>query len=483
MGELHDLTALEQAAEIRARRVSAVELTQHYLRRSDALDAAVGAFVTRTDDLALEQARAADARAAAGELLGVLDGVVVPVKDLDLVAGVRFRGGSTVIDMVGGHDDHVVTRMKQAGLVISGKTNTPELGLPCYTEPDVAPPARTPWDLTRSAGGSSGGAAAAVASGLASAGQGSDGGGSVRIPASVCGLVGIKTSRGRISNGPLPDGIGELAVHGPLARTVADAAALLDAMAVPFPGDPFLARALPAGESFLDAALREPGRLRIGRYAAPVIADADVDPHCLAAYEEASALLVALGHDVEDVRPPFTPASVHAFECVWSVGALTVPIPPQDEHRLRPLTRWLRERGRGVSGLELANAVATMRSLSRSMIAATAGFDAVLTPTLAQLPAPVGGLRDDDDPAADFEAQKRFTPFTSPYNVSGQPAVSLPLCWPEVDGVELPVGVQLVGRPGEERTLIELAGSLERARPWAQRRPPVWGSAAIPGGV
>jgi amidase len=474
MTELHDLTALEQAEEIRARRVSAVELAEHYLRRTDTLDATVGAFVTRTADLALDQARAVDARAAAGERLGVLEGTVVPVKDLDLLAGVRFRGGSAVVDMVAPHDDHVVIRMKQGGLVITGKTNTPEFGMPCYTEPDVAPPARTPWDLTRSAGGSSGGAAAATAAGLVSAAHGNDGGGSVRIPASVCGLVGIKTSRGRISNGPLPDGVGELAVHGPLARTVADAAALLDVMAVPFAGDPFLAPALPEGETFLDAARRDPRRLRIGRYAAPVIAEADVDPHVLAAYEEATALLVELGHEVEDIAPPFAPAQVHGFEAVWCVGALTVPVPPQREHELRPLTRWLREQARSVTGLQLANAVAGMRALTRSMIAATDAYDVVLTPTLAQLPALVGGIRDDADPAADFEAQKRFTPFTSPYNVSGQPAVTVPLSWPVVDGVVLPVGVQLVGRPGDERTPIALAGQLERARPWAHRRPPVW---------
>jgi amidase len=414
MTELHDLTALDQAAEVRARRVSAVELLEHYQRRTDALDAALGAYVTRCDDLALEQARAVDERAAAGEHLGVLEGAVVPVKDLDFLVGVRFRAGSSVIDLVGAHDDHVVTRMKQGGLVMPGKTNTPEFGMPCYTEPDVAPPARTPWDLSRSAGGSSGGAAAAVAGGLVSAAQGSDGGGSIRIPASMCGLVGIKPSRGRISNGPLPDGVGELGVQGPIARTVADAAALLDVMSGPFPGDTFVAPPLPDGETFLDAAWRDPGRLRIGRYATPVIAEADVDLYCLAAYEEATALLLDLGHEVDDIAPPFTPASVHSFESVWCVGALTAPVPEADEERLRPLTRWLRERGRGVSGLELAHAVAGMRALSRSMIAATAGYDVVLTPTLAQLPGPVGWLRDDDDPAADFEAQKRFTPFTSP---------------------------------------------------------------------
>jgi len=479
MADLHDLTALEQAAAIRAGETTSLELTEHYLARTDRLDATVGAFITRTDDLARDAARAADARIAsadADEPLGALFGTVVPAKDLVFVAGVRCTLGSVAYDMTPYGDDNVVTRMRQGGLVITGKTNTPEFGLPCYTETAVAPPARTPWDLSRSAGGSSGGAAAAVAAGLASAGHGSDGGGSIRIPASVTGLVGIKPARGRISNGPLRDPVGELPTQGVLARTVADAAALLDVLAGPFPDDPFPARPMPEGETFLAAVRRDPGRLRIGRYATPVIAEADVDPHCLAAWDEASRLLEGLGHTVEDVPPPFGPESVPAFESVWSVLALLTPVLPEDEERLQPLTRWLRERGRQVSGIQLAGSVSTMRLLTRMVINATSAYDAILTPTLAQLPSLVGpgGLRDDDDPAGDFEAQKRFTPFTAPYNITGQPAMSVPVAWPEVDGMTLPVGVQLVGRPYDEATLVMLAAQLEQAAPWAHRRPPLW---------
>mgnify|MGYP003373964481 CR=1 FL=1 len=301
----------------------------------------MGAFVTRADDLALDLARAADARVASADPdrpLPALLGTVVPVKDLDALAGVRMTGGSVVFDVVPEQDDHVVALMRAAGLVITGKTNAPEFGLPCYTEPEVAPPARTPWDLTRSAGGSSGGAGAAVAAGIASAAQGNDGGGSLRIPASVCGLVTVKPSRGRISNAPWPDSLGELTTHGPLARTVADAAALLDVMAGATPGD--LVAALPPadGGSFLAAAGREPDRLRIGRYAVPVIAETEVDPVVLGVYEDASRLLESLGHVVEDVAPPFGPDQVHAFEAVWSILALGVPLDPADEVRLRPLT-------------------------------------------------------------------------------------------------------------------------------------------------
>jgi len=474
VSELHDLTALEQAAVIRRREVSPVELAEHYLRRTERLDAQLGAFITVTPELALEQARAAERavlNADDPQRLPVLHGVPVPVKDLHFVAGVRCTLGSRSYDLTPLGDDNVVQAMRAGGLVFTGKTNTPEFGLPCYTESEVAPPARTPWDLTRSAGGSSGGAAAAVAGGLAPAAQGSDGGGSIRIPASVSGLVGIKTSRGRVSNGPLRDAVGDLAVCGPLARTVADAAALLDVMAVPFPGDPYVAPPLPPGETFLGHAGREPGRLRIGRYHTPVIVDTDVHPDCVAAYDGASELLAGLGHEVVDVAPPFGPELVPQFEVLWSVLALLTPVAPEQEPLLLPLTRWLRGRGAGFDAITLAGAVSMIRLAARAAMAATVGFDAVLTPTLAQPPALVGGLRDDDDPAADFEAQKRFTPFTAPYNLTGQPAITLPLHWTEDS---LPIGVQLVGRQGGEATLIALAAQLEAARPWRQRTPACW---------
>ena len=477
MSQLHDLTALEQALAVRRREVSPVELVEHYLDRIERWDATLGAYVTVTSDLAREQARAAEAAvveaARAGDLDGlpVLHGVPVPVKDLNFVAGVRCRLGSVVYDLTPMSDDNVVVRLRAGGVSFLGKTNTPEFGLPCYTETAVAPPARTPWDLERSAGGSSGGSAAAVAGGLAPVAHGSDGGGSIRIPASVCGLVGLKTSRGRISNGPLRDAPGDLPVNGPLARTVSDAAALLDVMAGEFPGDPFPGARPAPGDGFVAATERAPGRLRIGRYANPVIADAVVAPECLAAYDAASALLEGLGHDVEDVPRPFGPEVVGTFENVWASLSTLTPVLPHDEERLAPLTQWLRARGRSLTAPELMGSLAFLRVLGRAAIAATGSFDVILTPTLAQLPALVGGLRNDTDPAADFEAQKRFTPFTATYNLTGQPALSLPLHWTD-DG--LPVGVQLVGRPGDEATLLSLGAQLEQASPWAQRRPSCW---------
>lgn len=468
--ELHDLTALEQARAIRRREVSSVELAQHYLARSHSLNDAVGAFVTLTDELALAQAAHADrlvAQSADPARLPVLHGVVVPVKDLNQVAGVRTRFGSLAIDVVSSVDDDVVAELRRGNTVMTGKTTTPEFGLPAYTESDTGPYARTPWDLTRGAGGSSGGAAAAVAAGLAPVAQGSDGGGSIRIPASVCGLVGIKPSRGLISNGPMPDGLGRLGVQGALARTVADAAALLGVMA--------------GRDDAYVAALREPGPLLIGRYHQPVIADTDVHPESIAAFEDASALLESLGHRLVDIAVPLPLEAVPHFELVWAAGAAGIPVPAERESDLRPLTRWLRERGRSLLPGELDAALALMAVHAERALAETAHLDIVLTPTLADVPAGLGAIRDDADPAADFEAQKRFTPYTSPYNMTGQPAVSLPLHWTGEgatsgagSGGGLPVGVQLVARPMHESVLLGLAAQLEAARPWAHRHPEVW---------
>jgi amidase len=469
MTQLHDLTALEQGAAVRRREVSPVELVDHYLDRVDRLSDEVGAFVTVTGDLARRQARLAEARAGEG---GPLFGVPTAVKDLNLTAGTRTTFGAKVmVDFVPDVSDEVVLRLERAGTVSLGKTNTPEFGSPCYTEPDVAPPARTPWDLTRMAGGSSGGAGAAVAAGLVPVAQGSDGGGSIRIPASCCGLVGFKPSRGRISGSPVHGDPVGLGTAGPLARTVRDAAALLDVLAGPTVGDPFWAAPLPAGETFLGWCDREPGRLRVARFADPVIADASIHPECLAGYEATSRLLEDLGHEVEDVEMPLAPDATRVFETCWSVLTALAEVPPDREGDLRPLTRWLIERGRKVSGPEFGLALGEIRRIAARALRHLAAYDVVLTPTLAQPPLPVGAIRDDADPARDFQNQKEFTPFTSAWNVTGMPAVSLPL-HRTPDG--LPVGVMLAGRPGEDAPLLALAAQVEAAAPWLDRRPPCW---------
>ncbi|MEE6266668.1 MULTISPECIES: amidase [Streptomyces] len=480
MAELHDLTALEQAAEIRSGELSPVELTEHYLARIDRLDDALGAFLTRTPELARKQAAEAEGEVVAarrqGRTLPPLYGVPVPVKDLNRVAGVRCTMGSAALaDHVPDGDDHVVAALRRAGTIMLGKTNTPEFGLPCYTENALAPPARNPWDTARSAGGSSGGAAAAVAGGLAPVAHGSDGGGSIRIPSSLCGLYGIKPSRGRVSAGPLLHDVTGLSTSGPLARTVADAAVLLDAMAGTLPGDPYAAPALPPGETFADQVRRDPGRLRIAVLTQTPLPDVEVHPDCRAAVAETVALLGQLGHESEELALPVDERILLDFTRVWSVMAANRPVPADAEERLMPLSRYLRARGREVSGTDFAAALYAFRALAQGLadglMPPDGGYDVILSPTVAAPPPPVGALRDDADPQAEFAAVGRFTPFSAFYNVTGQPAVNVPLHW---NAAGLPIGVMLAGRYGDEATLIALSAQLEAARPWAHRKPPVW---------
>ncbi|HLM88403.1 MAG TPA: amidase [Streptosporangiaceae bacterium] len=475
MTQIHELTAIELAAAISAGELSPVAVTDHYLRRTAELNDQVGAFYTVTAELAAEQALAAEkavARAADPAELPPLTGVPMPIKDLNMVAGVRQTLGSLAYEnFVPDTDDYVVAKLKDAGVVITGKTSTPEFGLPCYTETRIGPPARTPWDLSRSAGGSSGGAAAAVAAGLAPAAQGSDGAGSIRIPASVCGLFGIKPSRGRVSGGPLaPDLLG-FGVDGPIARTVADAALLLDVMTGNFPGDMYTQPPLPPGESFLGHASRPPGRLLIGRTLQRPVPGVDVHPDCVKAWDDASALLASLGHEVEDIAMPLGEDLVPFFETIYYTYATLTPVDPSQEQELLPLTRYLRKRGRATAAPDFLFAQAYMQFVTRPAVAALSAYDAILTPTLAQPPRPVGYF-DEVDPAENFERQKRFTPWTAIYNVAGLPAVSVPLHW-SAEG--LPIGVMLAGRMGGEATLISLSAQLEEARPWRGRHPPIWG--------
>jgi amidase len=472
--QIHDLSVLEMSAAIRRGELSPVEITSHYLDRIERLNPQVGAYFTVTAELAREQAAQAEkavAQAAGASSLPPLTGVPIPVKDLNMVAGVRMTLGSVAYEgFVPAEDDHSAASLRAAGAVMLGKTATPEFGLPCYTETEIGPPARTPWDLSRSAGGSSGGAGAAVASGLAPAAQGSDGGGSIRIPSSVCGLFGLKPTRGRVSAGPLVPDLMGLGIAGPIARTVADAALLLDVMAGNEPGDMYIQPPHPPGETYLGYARREPGRLRIGRTLRHPVGDGEVHPDCVAAYEDASGLLASLGHEIVDIDPPFGADVIPPFETLWCSMATLTPVDPAQEGRLLPLTRYLRERGRALSAADLVFAQAYLQLTVRGAWKTLNEFDAVLTPTLASPPAPVGYF-DEVEPPQNFERQKRFTPYTAVYNLTGQPAVSLPLYW---SGEGLPIGVMLAGRMGAEATLISLSAQVEAARPWRDRHPPLW---------
>lgn len=456
------LSALETARAIAAREVSAVEVAVASLEAAETIGPRVGAFVHLAHEKTLSHAARLDAHPdlARGSRLR---GVPCPIKDLNLVRGVPFQAGSAALDPTPAPvDDGVTQLLHQAGTTLVGKTSTPEFGLPCYTEPEVAPPARTPWDLSRSAGGSSGGAAAAVAAGIVPIAQGSDGGGSIRIPASACGLVGLKPSRGRVSMGPHGvDGVA-LASLGVLSRTVADAAAALDVLSRPWPGDPY---PLPF-DAFLSALDQPPPPLRIGLLTTPSNVEGTVHPACPRAAEATAAMLQELGHHVEAAPVPYPSERWAAFIALWSVMALGVPVDPEREHQLRPLTRWLREKGRRVAGLEHAQALAQTQQLTRDVATRWAGFDVILTPTLAQPPALIGQLRNDEDPETDFWDQTRFTPWTSTANLTGRPSISLPLHRESVEGTELPIGVMLTGTLGDDALLLRLAGQLESAVGW-----------------
>jgi amidase len=244
---------------------------------------------------------------------------------------------------------------------------------------------------------------------------------------------------------------------------------MLDVLAGRRVGDPSWAP--PPSESFLSSCDRDPGRLRVARFIEPVITDTPVDPECVRAWEDASRLLESLGHEVVDVPVPLPPEAVPVFETCWAVLTALSVVPPEQEHLLRPLTRWLSAKGRAVSGPEFGLAIGAMRRFAAGALAELAAYDAVLTPTLATPPVLVGAMRNDEDPQADFDAQKAFTPWTSAWNVTGMPAVSLPLHWtPE----GLPVGVMIAARPAEEELLLALAAQVEAAAPWAERRAPGW---------
>ncbi|MCG5462936.1 amidase [Micromonospora sp. NPDC053740] len=469
MAEPHDLTALEQAAAMTRGELSSVDLVEHSLRRVAALGDTVGAFVTVTPDLARQAARAADA--VPKEERGPLHGVPTAIKDLTLTAGIRTTFGSAAFfDFVPPVDADVVRFIKAAGLVSLGKTTTSELGCSLYSEGRVAPPARNPWQLAYTAGGSSGGAAAAVAAGLVPVAQGSDGGGSLRIPASLCGLVGYKPSRGLVSGGPVGSGAFGLPISGPLGRTVTDVAALLDVIAVPVPGEPYLPPPAPSGGYLAVARRAEPGPLRIGRFTTPMLADEPVHPDCVAAVDRAAALLTAAGHEVVEVPPPLGPAAWPLFEILWYVLALA-PVPPQREAELLPLTRLLRARGAELSAGTLSATLGELQAQVRLGARRTAGCDLLLCPTLATPQAPVGWFTADADPAADFDRQRRFSPYCAIFNVTGDPSVSLPL-GTTTDG--LPVGVLLTGRYGDDARLIATAAQLENSSDGWDRHPAIW---------
>ncbi|MET0931237.1 MAG: amidase [Aeromicrobium sp.] len=467
MTELHELDATAQAQLLQDRQVSSVELVQHHLDRVERYAADLGAFVTVTAEDALRRAVAADVALSTGGA-PAFAGVPTAFKDLTMTAGVPTSMGSAAMRrMVPTVNAYLVDLVQRAGFISLGKTNTPEFGLSSYTDNDVIGPARTPWDTSRNAGGSSGGAATAVATGLVPLAQGSDGGGSIRIPASSCGIFGFKPSRGRVSVGPSGSDWSGLAVDGPLSRTVRDAAALLDVIAHPMPGD---MRPLPDPDiPFVQRIAREPRRLRIARWSGTHLDGIAPGPDAVAAWEEASRLLASLGHEVVDIPNPFPTALEPQFNVIWSSGIAGAPIPPEADPLLRANTRYWRERGSRATAVELARAMQFLEATTRDVVTGLQRFDAMLTPTLALPPQPVEWFNESGDPVEDHHRELLYTPYTALYNMSGQPAASLPLHWSD-EG--LPIGVMLAAHPGQDGLLFSLCAQVEAATPWADRRPP-----------
>ncbi|HWH33677.1 MAG TPA: amidase [Egibacteraceae bacterium] len=459
--------ALDLAAAVRAREVSPVELARTALERIERLNGELNAVVHVDADGALEAARAAERRVTAAEDdVPPFLGVPTLIKDVHPVAGMRTTFGTRALaEFVPPFDAEHVRRLREAGFVFLGKTNVPEFGTVAQTEPELFGPARNPWDTSRTPGGSSGGAAAALAAGMVPVADGSDGGGSTRIPAAACGVFGLKPARGRVSNGPLfGDLYFGLVTPGPLTRTVADAAAMLDVMAGYAPGDPNWAP--PPPRPFLDEARREPGCLRIGMLTESPLAHRTVGAEAVAATEELGRLLESLGHRVEPCTLPIPEQTEELFTDVWTAGLASNPIPRE---LLEPYNQRLAERGTAISGPKLIQSVSALQLIARGIVGASLAYDAIIYATLTHAPFRVGELAGlDPDEAYDRDAT--FVGFTPIANVTGQPAVSMPVGW-SADG--LPIGVSALGRPADEATLLRLAAQVEAATGWPSRRPPV----------
>ena len=471
-----ELDATGLAALVRAGEASPAELVDEAIARIEKLNPQVNAVIhERFDEARGEAASVPD---------GPFKGVPIVIKDLDgYSAGDPFHAGMKFLKELGwtsDHDSHVFAKLRGAGFLFVGKTNCPELGLLPSTEPEAYGPTRNPWNLERSPGGSSGGTAAAVASRMVPLGHGGDGGGSIRIPASTCGLVGLKSSRGRISLGPdKGDSWSGLVVYGGITRTVRDAAAFLDVVSGPMPGDPYAAPA--PVRPFAEEVGTDPGRLRIGWSKDAPGGLAQTHPECEAAVDHALSLLESLGHAVEDARPE-TPGEDEVTQAAINVIAANIArsldywsertgerIGPDD---VEFHTWTFAEFSKSVSASQYLASLEQLQTVTRASATWWAdGYDLLVTPTIPEPPWTFGSFTSTpENPLQGTVRSGQIVPFVAPLNLTGQPGISLPLHWSE-DG--LPIGVQLVAAYGREDLLIRIASQLEDAQPWANRRPPV----------
>lgn len=454
--DLLDATALEQARLVRSREISSEDLTRLYLDRIDRLNPRLQAFVTVFRRDALSVARGKDRMTKQkGADLPPFHGVPIGIKDLNGVRGTFGRLGSRAFRyLVWPIDDPSVAQIRKGGFVFVGKLATSELGAMPVTEPDIHPPTRNPWDLRFTPGGSSGGSGAAVAAGLIPLAHGSDGAGSIRIPSSFCHLFGIKPSRGRVPN-PFERGTNTLTTCGPIARTVEDAAAMLDVQAGMTVGKPSSAP-LPEA-SFLELCRRSPGRLRI-RFAtrSPL---GETHPEIALAVQRTATLLEGLGHSVEEGSTP--EGEVSGFLPIWQ--KLVAMAPVLRPSVLQPVTRWLYLAGKQ---LRAADVEALRRELDDRVRAWFGDVDLWVTPTVPVLPPAIHAFRD-LPPEEAFHRAAHLGAFTAGFNITGQPAVNVPA---GVSEEGLPIGVQLAGRPLGDATVLAVSKQLEDAAPWAMRR-------------
>ncbi|MBJ88437.1 MAG: amidase [Woeseia sp.] len=474
MGELAFIDAIAQAELVKNKEVTPIELVNAAIERVEESNPKLNAVITPL----FERARGA----AASPIDGPFAGVPFLLKDFGAeYADSPLSGGSSFLagHYVSSKNSELVNRYLKSGLIIIGKTNTPEFALMPTTEPREFGPSRNPWDITLTTGGSSGGSAAAVASGMVAAAHANDGGGSIRVPSACCGLVGLKPTRGRNTLGPeIGDAANGLLCDHVVTRSVRDSAAILDATSGPLTGDPYYPKQ-PEG-SFLDHSFRKPGKLRIG-FSSIAINGVQAHPDCIAAVKSVAKLCEELGHCVDEASPTVNGrrlfkafGSVWAGFLCWSIKNAAMQSGRAIEEELFEPTTWRTFlHGERLNSGEYLIAVQELQKAGRDAAAFFNNYDIWLTPTLLQPPVPLGYF--------DYTAETRkehiarlgeYTGFTLIANVSGQPGISLPLHW---NANNLPIGVHLLGRYGDEVTLIRLAGQLERAQPWADRKPQVGG--------
>lgn len=458
--------AYKLAEMMRSKKLSPVELMEVVLKRIEALNPKLNAYLTVAGEEAMQAAREAETALGTEMRPGPLHGLPVSIKDLVMTKDIRTTSGSPVYrDLVPQTEGTMVQRLKAAGAIIIGKTNTPEFGLSCCTENKLGDACCNPWDTTRHSGGSSGGAAAGSAAGISPLAQGTDGGGSTRIPASWCGVYGLKASYGRVPKDVQPWGVSHVACLDPMTRNVRDAALMLGAIAGPDGLDYTCIRTAPP--DFFRALESRPRKLKIA-WSRNLGYDVKVEPEVNAALEEAVKVFAGMGHDIEEDEPAFD----EPFD-LWDVllaSRFDIYLDPLlDKHadELMDYTRLALECARGLSGVDVARAWAQVERLSGTMLDFFQKYDLLLTPTTAVIAPPVGQrARGRGRGFMDWD----FAPFTCAFNLSGNPAASVPNGF-SAEG--LPIGLQIVGRYGDEVTVLQASAAFEEARPWADKLPPV----------